>query len=227
MSLKVIVFGATGGLGQRVWKMAVAKGHDVVAFVRSPGKLDQSDPGFSKLEVIKGDVMDADSVRQAAENCEIAVNCTSPAGGNATIDLAKQVVGNAKAAGVKKFYMVGGLGALYVPGSEKGQLMQDWEDAEAMAKYGLSTKMPKEVIQRMTAGHLLSMKYMEELGVPHTFLCPGMMKEGEGSAAPVVTLDEVGGSSPMVVKLASVAKVIVDDFEVGSLLGHRVCVSES
>lgn len=37
--MKIIVFGATGGVGQHVVTLAQAAGHDVTAFVRTPEKL--------------------------------------------------------------------------------------------------------------------------------------------------------------------------------------------
>lgn len=37
--MKIIVFGATGGVGQHFVEMAVAAGHDVTVFVRTPEKL--------------------------------------------------------------------------------------------------------------------------------------------------------------------------------------------
>ncbi len=44
--------------------------------------------------------------------------------------------GYEKPAGVASFYVVGGMGALWAPGSGKSVLIQDWDDTEAMAKHG-------------------------------------------------------------------------------------------
>ncbi|MEM6993716.1 MAG: NAD(P)H-binding protein, partial [Myxococcota bacterium] len=210
-TLKLIVFGATGGLGQSTWRAAVDAGHEVVAFVRSPGKLDASDPRHGRLQVVQGDVMDADAVRAACAGARVAINCTSPAGGNSTLELAQSVVTNATAAGVEAVYMVGGLGALWAPGTNRSVLLQDWDDADAMGRYGLSAAMPREQIRRMTKGHLAAMAFMQDLGVRHCFVCPGMMVEGSPSDRRVVTLDELGGTAAMRVTYADVAQVIVDD----------------
>ncbi|MEO1481874.1 MAG: NAD(P)H-binding protein [Myxococcota bacterium] len=222
--MNVIVFGATGGLGQEVWKRSVAAGHSVVAYVRSPGKLDASDSGYASLRVVQGDVMDGDAVRAAARGCEVAINCTSPAGGNSTLEIAQSLAGHAE---VSKFYMVGGIGALWVPGSGRTVLVQDWDDEEAMRAYGMTRAMPREVIQKMTRGHLASMAFMAENGVPHTFICPGAMYDGALSSERRVTLDEVGGTSVLRVSFATVAQSLVDDLPVGAFLGHRVSVSET
>lgn len=37
--MKIIVFGATGGVGQHVLQQALAKGFEVSAFVRTPSKV--------------------------------------------------------------------------------------------------------------------------------------------------------------------------------------------
>lgn len=223
--MKVIVFGATGGLGQHVWRYAVDAGHDVVVYVRSPHKLDQTDPRHASITVVEGDVMDATAVQSAADGAEAAINCTSPAGGNATIDLAKAVVTPSAAAGAKRFYMVGGMGALWAPGTDRSVLLQDWEDAEGMQRYGLPPGMPRDMIRKMTRGHLASMGFMQTTGHPHTFMCPGMMVEGPPSPTRTVTLDELGGRGAGRVSYADVAEVLVDDLSEGKLLGHRVCVA--
>ncbi len=37
--MKIAVFGATGGLGQQLLNKALTKGHEIVAYVRSPEKI--------------------------------------------------------------------------------------------------------------------------------------------------------------------------------------------
>jgi hypothetical protein len=223
--MHVILFGATGGLGQWTWKAAVAAGHRVTAFVRSPQKLDATARGHSELQVVRGDVMDGEAVRVASEGCDVAINCTSPAAGNSTLEMAKSIVDHASKGGVARFYMVGGMGALWAPGTGKSVLMQDWEDSEAMLKLGLPANIPREMIRYMTKGHLAAMAYLEQAGVAHTFVCPGAMDDAPATADRVVSLDEPRGRRIMRVSMGDVAQVIVDDLDQGELLGHRVCVA--
>ncbi|MFK7986795.1 MAG: NAD(P)-dependent oxidoreductase [Sandaracinaceae bacterium] len=220
--MRVVVFGATGGLGQWTLKAAMASGHEVVAFARSPDKLGPM-PASAQVEVFQGDVTNPDAVRTASEGCEVAINCTSPAGGNSTLELAQAIVGQASA-DVLAFYMVGGLGALWAPGTERQVLVQDWDDAEALGQSGLSGSMPREVIRNMTRGHLQSMAWMAARGVPHTFLCPGRMIDAGPSEGRRVSLDELGEGRVTEVHMGDVAQTIVDDLPRGALLGHRVCI---
>ena len=59
--MKIIVFGATGGTGKLIVTQALAKGHSVTAFVRTPEGFPQ-DP---HLRVIQGDVFDFGAVVDA------------------------------------------------------------------------------------------------------------------------------------------------------------------
>ncbi|MEO1227448.1 MAG: NAD(P)H-binding protein [Myxococcota bacterium] len=222
--MRIIVFGANGGLGQRVWKAAVDAGHEVVAFVRSPQKLDATDPRFGDLTVVAGNVLDSGAVQGAAAGARAAINCTSPASGDATLDLATSAVTSAAAAGVERFYMVGGIGALWAPGTHRQVLLQDWDDEPAMRAFGLNPGMPRERIRDMTKGHLASMAFMQSTGHPHAFACPGAMYDGPATSGRTVSLDELASPAAMRVSLGDVAQVMVDDLERGELLGHRVSV---
>ncbi len=44
--MKIIVFGATGGVGQHVVKQALEKGIEVTAFVRTPSKVTLKDKNY-------------------------------------------------------------------------------------------------------------------------------------------------------------------------------------
>ena len=60
--MKIIIFGATGGTGQALVKQALEKGHMITVFVRNPEKVEIK---HANLAVIKGDVLDATSVKGA------------------------------------------------------------------------------------------------------------------------------------------------------------------
>jgi len=51
--MKLAVFGATGGTGQALIAQALEQGHEVVAFVRDPGKFTITD---TRLRVVPGDI---------------------------------------------------------------------------------------------------------------------------------------------------------------------------
>lgn len=60
--MKLIIFGATGGTGRQLAEQALAQGHAVTAFLRSPGRLGLS---HGNLTSVQGDVLDAAAVSRA------------------------------------------------------------------------------------------------------------------------------------------------------------------
>ncbi len=70
--MKLIVFGASRGVGRSLTEFALAEGHRVTAVVRSPANLELS---HESLEVIAGDVTDAESVRRCLRGHEV-IFCT-------------------------------------------------------------------------------------------------------------------------------------------------------
>jgi putative NADH-flavin reductase len=73
--MKIVIFGASGGLGLELVKQAVEAGHTVTAFVRSPEKFKLKHPN---LTVLKGDSMDAAAVEQAIAGQNAVVSALGP-----------------------------------------------------------------------------------------------------------------------------------------------------
>jgi hypothetical protein len=69
--MKLIVFGATGGIGSRVVEQALAAGHEVTAIVhRSPASPIQHE----HLEVMHGDVLEPANVRQSIVGKDVVIS---------------------------------------------------------------------------------------------------------------------------------------------------------
>ena len=60
-SVKVLVVGATGGLGQDVVAESLSRGHQTAALARDPSRATLPEA----VEIVKGDVLDRSSVRSA------------------------------------------------------------------------------------------------------------------------------------------------------------------
>ncbi len=76
--MKLIIFGATGSVGRHVVAQALAQGHEVTAFVRSPEAL-ESDGSQGTATVVQGDVLDPEAVERAVAGHD-AVICVLGAG---------------------------------------------------------------------------------------------------------------------------------------------------
>jgi len=60
--LRLVVIGATGGIGRAVVDQAKQRGHDVTALIRTPEKLGSL---AEKVHVIRGDPLDTEVVKRA------------------------------------------------------------------------------------------------------------------------------------------------------------------
>ncbi|MDO6656471.1 NAD(P)-dependent oxidoreductase [Anaerobacillus sp. 1_MG-2023] len=83
--MKLIVFGATGGTGNAFVKQAIAAGHTVTAFVRTPSKLETT---HKNLSVEIGDAMQSADVKQAiTSDVDAVISCLGAKGLGKTTDL--------------------------------------------------------------------------------------------------------------------------------------------
>jgi nucleoside-diphosphate-sugar epimerase len=73
--MKIAVFGATGGTGKHIVKQALDAGHEVVAYVRTPSKMDTQ---HDNLKLVQGDVTDADCVQQAVAGTDAVISALAP-----------------------------------------------------------------------------------------------------------------------------------------------------
>jgi nucleoside-diphosphate-sugar epimerase len=81
----VFVTGATGLTGANVCQQLIERGDHVKALVRNPDEA--AALAAIGVELVKGDVTDADDVAQAAKGCDAAIHCAALLGG-ASQDLA-------------------------------------------------------------------------------------------------------------------------------------------
>ena len=100
--MKIIVFGATGGVGQQFVKLALEKGYEVSAFVRTPSKLTIQHP---QLTVIQGDALDPKATEKAIQNHDAIVSCLGTSGlkkSDALAKMAKNIVDGMKSNSISR-----------------------------------------------------------------------------------------------------------------------------
>jgi putative NADH-flavin reductase len=68
---KIALFGASGKTGQQFLDQALEKGYTIKALVRNPDKISQKS---SLLELVKGDVLDFDTVNKTIQDCDLVVS---------------------------------------------------------------------------------------------------------------------------------------------------------
>jgi putative NADH-flavin reductase len=113
--MKIVLFGATGNIGQRITAEALRRGHQVVGVVRDPERVQSPDP---RVTLVKGDATDASSVARVSQGADVIVSAISPrpnARGLPAPSLsvaAKALLDGARKATVKRLLAVGGAGSL-------------------------------------------------------------------------------------------------------------------
>ena len=108
--MKIVVFGASRGVGLEVVKQALGAGHVVTAFVRSPDKFVVT---HANLTVFKGDAMNAEAVAKAISGQEAVVSALGPARPPVPRMMetsAKNIVAGMKKHGVKRLVSTTGAG---------------------------------------------------------------------------------------------------------------------
>jgi putative NADH-flavin reductase len=74
--MKLFILGATGGIGQHLLHIALKRGHQVTAYVRSPGKIGLT---HERLKVVQGDLFNADQMAHSMVGHDAVLSSFGPA----------------------------------------------------------------------------------------------------------------------------------------------------
>ena len=199
--MKLVVFGATGNVGQQVVKQALEQGHEVTAFARNPQSLDIKHP---KLKLFQGDVMDSTRVEQALQGQEIVV-CTLGSGGKLIGTVrslgTQNIISAMKRCGMRRLICQTTLGI----GESWGSLNFYWK----YIMFGL-------ILRDVFADHQRQEKMVQNSGLDWTIIRPGAFIEGERTGKYRHGFPGTDKTSKLKITPADVAdfilKQFVDDF---------------
>lgn len=163
--MKVIIFGATGNVGQHLVHQGLALGHTITAFTRDKAKL--NNVGHKNLKICEGDVLDDKAVEDAIDGQD-AVICALGAGrkGNIRSEGTFHIIQAMKKTGVKRLIVQSTLGA----GDSRGNLDFFW-------KYLMFGFLLKDAYQ----DHQAQEKYVMESGLDWTIVRPGAFTDGDAT----------------------------------------------
>lgn len=127
--MKVLLLGASGNLGVRLVPALLSHNHNVVAYVRSPSKLQSLLPAdvFAQITVVQGDATSQETIERAIveHHCAAVVNTAgyaslSPFGHSELPTILRAAANAARAVGEKtggplRAWFLGGLGAMDLP----------------------------------------------------------------------------------------------------------------
>jgi nucleoside-diphosphate-sugar epimerase len=108
--MKITVFGATGRTGQHIVRQALAAGHQVIAFARTPSKLQIQ---HERLTVVQGDVQDQAQVERAVAGADAVISVLAPTHTNPPFQVSRgteNILAAMKKHGVRRLVISAGAG---------------------------------------------------------------------------------------------------------------------
>jgi len=146
--MKIALIGATGFVGTALLKEFTDRGHEVTAISRHPEKITLQSP---LIHAVKGDVLDSAAVAQLVRGHDMVVSAynpgwTNPRIGEEIMEGSRAIQAGVKAAGVKRFIVIGGAGSLEIA---PGLQLVDSPDFPAEYKVAASAVRDyhKEILQ--------------------------------------------------------------------------------
>lgn len=164
--MKIIIFGATGGTGRLLIEQAIAKGHQVTAFVRNPSKLTFKHPA---LKVLPGDVMDVHSVELAVAGHDAVLSAIgSPANKIGTVRSqgTLNIINAMQRSGVKRLICQTSLGY--------GDSVKTLDRTPFYFKY----LVVPYILRKGFADHALQEQYIKESKLDWIIVRPGNLTNG-------------------------------------------------
>lgn len=207
--MKILVLGASQGTGALCVKAALAKGHTVTAFSRTPSKLDVTHDALTK---VAGDFHDAESVRKAVAGHDAVIICASPTKLSAIKEKpdyfsrgTKYCIDAMKEHGVKRLVVLTAHGV----GSTK-----------PVASWFQRTFLIGMLLKGFFADHDVQERMTEESGLEWVIARPTRLTNGPAKGKYVRTADIV--SVPSSISRADLADFLVEACETTTWVGKGV-----
>lgn len=203
---RVFIVGATGGLGRHLLRGLLDRGGvDIVAFVRTPTKLD--DMLNPRLHLVQGDFS---SLRPAhLSGCEVIIATHSSTTYERHLGY-EALVTNALEAGVSRLIGVGGAGQLLMNNGQIKQTDPSWFPA----------------LSSVTEDHQRGLMTVRNSKLNWTWVAPPYMPTDADSVGGYIATNDVWKNTGMLPQV-DVARFIVDEAFEPKHLGHVVGLSAS
>jgi hypothetical protein len=129
--LRIVVYGGTGNIGQRIVREALDRGDSLTVVVRDPSAMREKPP---RLHVLKGDVLDSAEVARTISGSDVVVSAVAfrkPTPDSAAYRRAAQSLVTALrslGSGAPYLIVVGGAGSLEQPPGVHFEIPAAWRD---------------------------------------------------------------------------------------------------
>jgi putative NADH-flavin reductase len=215
--MKVALIGASGFVGTAILDELINRGHQVTALVRNPEKVKQAE----NVTAVKTNALNEDEVSQAVKEHDVVVNAFNPGWANPNIyeeflQGAKAIQKGVKKSGVRRLFIIGGGGSLYIAPEQQ---LVDSPDFPAEWKPGaLAARDYLDIIK-------------EEQELDWTFLSPAIEMH-QGTAGIRKGTYRTGLENPVfneegrsVISVEDMAIAIVDELETPKHVRKRFTVA--
>ena len=208
----ITIFGATGQVGIRVVRMALAKGFHVRAFGRNIEGMIDEDLRNENFEAVKGYVFDEKEVRNAVKGADAVISALGGSfdGTDKTRSLGiKNIVKQMEAAGTKRIIAIGGMGVL--------------KDDE----YEYMLKNPDYPEQFIAVGneHLQAYQFLNNSNLSWTFLCPPNIIDADATGEFITAADYPPQPNQYKINAGDLALFMLNEIADNNYVCQRVGIS--
>ncbi len=207
--MNILVLGASQGVGALCVRAALAKGHTVTAFARTPSKLNLSHP---QLRKVTGDFHNAASVRAAVQGQDAVIICVSSTtikGFKEKPDYFSQgtrfCITAMKESGVKRLVVLSALGV---------------GDSYPAASWFQRTFMIGMLLKYAFLDHDVQERLVRESGLDYVIARPTRLTDGPAKGKYVRKAEPV--PVPGTISRADVANFLVDSCTAPTFVGKAV-----
>lgn len=227
---RILVIGATGGIGSEVARAAHAAGWGVRAMHRKPKKAARSMADMS-VEWVRGDAMQAKDVARAAKGCDVIFHGANPPGYKKWKQLAIPMLRNTIKAAEAVNARIAFPGNIYVYGDDAFPVLGEDAPQHPPTEKG-NIRVEMEYMLRRTSQPALIVRAGDFFGpnAPGSWVGGGMIKAGK----PITSITFPGDPKTLhafaylpdlaetFIRLLSSSKVAGPDFEIFHFAGHTV-----
>lgn len=159
--MKLLVLGASGRVGQKIAEHALADRHDVVAFVRTPEKLNLS---ADNLTVFKGNVLNEQDLLCAMDGVDVVVSALNTDQNNMLSRSMPIMVRAMEKQQLRRLITIGTAGIL--------------DSRTEPELYRFQSNESKRRKTTAAEDHLAALQYLEKCNLDWTVVCPTYLPDG-------------------------------------------------
>jgi len=160
--MNILILGATGRVGGQIVNYALRDGHQVIAFVRTPEKIQIN---HEKLTVMQGNVLNKDDIVRAMQGIDVVLSALNTDGATTLSESMPHIIEAMENEGVQRIITVGTAGILQ---SRVEPHLLRYQSSESKRK-----------LTRAAEDHHKAYDLLQKSSIDWTIVCPTYLPDGE------------------------------------------------